>query len=78
MKRKIKNAFFWCHVRYINLSKKQPERIKKMIKRVVQKLNFDVIKFPVQEKGFHKIEVKNNKRINVFGYEHGLVFSIYF
>ena len=48
-----------------------------MIKKVVQKLNFDVIQFRVQEKGFNKIEVKNNKCINVFVYEDGLVFSIY-
>ena len=48
-----------------------------MIKKVVQKLNFDVIEFPVQEKGFNKIEEKNNICINVFNYEDGLVFPIY-
>ena len=31
----------------------------------------------MQEKGFNKIEVKNNICINVFGYENGLVFPIY-
>ena len=31
----------------------------------------------MQEKGFSKIEVKNNICINVFGYEKGLVFPIY-
>ena len=31
----------------------------------------------MQEKGFDKIEVKNNICINVFGYENGLVFRIY-
>ena len=31
----------------------------------------------MQEKGFKKIEVKNNICINVFGYENGLVFPIY-
>ena len=31
----------------------------------------------MQEKGFSKIEVKNNICINVFGYENGLVFLIY-
>ena len=58
--------FFWCDVRHINVSKKHPERIKKMIKKVVEKLNCDVIEFPVQEKCFKKIEVKNNICINVF------------
>ena len=31
----------------------------------------------MQEKGFNKIEVKNNICINVFGYEDKLVFPIY-
>ena len=31
----------------------------------------------MQEKDFHKIEVKNNICINVFGYENRLVFLIY-
>ena len=35
------------------------------------------MKFPVKEKDFNKIEVKNNICINVFGYENGLVFPIY-
>ena len=42
-----------------------------------EKLNYDGIEFPVQEKDFNKIEVKNNICINVFGYENGLVFLIY-
>ena len=42
-----------------------------------EKLNYDGIEFPVQEKDFNKIEVKNNICINVFGYENGLVFPIY-
>ena len=37
-----------------------------MIKIIVEKPNYDVIEFPVQENGFNKIEVKNNIRINVF------------
>ena len=48
-----------------------------MIKKVVQKLYYDIIEFPMQDKGFNKTEVKNNKCLNVFGYENGLVFPIY-
>ena len=40
-------------------------------------LDYDGIEFLVEEKDFSKIEVKNNICINVFGYEDGLVFSIY-
>ena len=35
------------------------------------------IKFPVKEKDFDKIEIKNNICINVFSYENGLIFPIY-
>ena len=31
----------------------------------------------MQEKDFNKIEVKNNIRIKVFGYEYALLFPIY-
>ena len=66
-------CFLWCHVRHINPSKEHPERIKK----TAEKLDFDGIKIPVQEKDFNKIEVKNNICINVFGHGNELVFPIY-
>ena len=42
--------FLWCHVRHINPSKEHPERIKKTDKKIAEKLNYDEIEFPVQEK----------------------------
>ena len=77
IKNKDKKCFLWCHVRHINPSKEHPERIKKTDKKIAEELNYDEIEFPVQEKDFNKIEVKNNICINVFGYENRLVFSIY-
>ena len=46
-------------------------------KEFIGNLDYDGIKFPVQEKDFSKTEVKNNVCINVFGYEDELVFPIY-
>ena len=69
--------FFMCHVRHINPSKERPERNLKIDTKVAEKLDYDRIEFPVQEKDFNKIEVKSNICINVFGYENGLVFPIY-
>ena len=77
IKNKDQKCFLWCHVRHINPSKEHPERIKKTDKKIAEKLDYDGIEFPVQEKDFNKIEVKNNICINVFGYENGLVFLIY-
>ena len=48
----------------------------KKLKKIAEKPDFDGIEFPIQEKDFSKIEVKNNICINVFGYENGLVFSM--
>ena len=56
IKNKDKKCFLWCHVRHINLSNKNPERIKKTDKKFAEELNYDGIEFPVQEKDFNKIK----------------------
>ena len=76
IKNKDQKCFLWCHVRHINPSKEHPERILKTDKKIAEKLDYDGIEFPAQGKNFSKI-VKQNIRINVFGYEDGLVFPIY-
>ena len=77
IKNKDKKCFLWCHVRHANLSNKHPERIKKMTKKIAEEFNYNEIEFPVQEKDFNKIEMKNNTCINLFGYGNRLVFPIY-
>ena len=54
-----------------------PEKITEEDKELISDLDYDRIEFPMQEKDFSKIEVKNNICINVFGYEDELVFPIY-
>ena len=44
--------------------------------KIAEKVDYDEIEFPMQEKDFSKIEVKSNICINVFGYEDKLVFPI--
>ena len=43
----------------------------------INNLNYDGIQFPVQEKGFKKVEVQNNICVNVFCHENKLVFPVY-
>ena len=76
-KNKYQKKILWFHVRHINPSNKYQKRIKKTDKKIAEKLDYDGIEFPVQEKDFSKIEVKNNLCINVFGYKNELVFPIY-
>ena len=77
IKNKDRKCFLWYHVRHINPSKDHPGRMKKVDNKIAEKLDYDAIKFPVQEKDFDKIKVKNDICINVFGYENKLVFPIY-
>ena len=78
IKKEDKKCFLWCHVRYINPLNEHPERITKNDKKIVEKPNFDGIEFPVEEKDFSKIQMKNNIRINVFGYEKKSFSNLYF
>ena len=51
--------------------------MKKTDKKIAEELDYDEIEFPIREKDFNRIEVKNNICINVFGYGNRLVFPIY-
>ena len=69
--------FLWCHVRHNNPLKEHPERITKIDREIACNLNYDRIEFPVEEKGFKKIEMENNICTKVFCYENEMVFPIY-
>ena len=36
----------WCHIRHLNLQEKNPQRIKKEDKKMINELNYDGIDFP--------------------------------
>ena len=76
-KTKIKTFFYGLMSDTLILPKIHPGRILKNNKKVAKKLNYDGIKFSVEEKIFNKVEIKNNICINVFGYENGFLFPIY-
>ena len=70
-------CFLWCHIRHLNLLKTHPERITKVDKKMVNDLDYEVIKFPVLKKHYRKIERENNICINVFSYENDLIYPVY-
>ena len=51
-------SFFMVHVRYINPVKDHPGRIKNIDRDFANNLNYDDIKFSVQEKDFSKMNYK--------------------
>ena len=69
--------FLWCRVRVINPVKINPERITGKDKKLANDLDYDRIEFPVREKEFSKIEIKNSICIDVYCYEKKLTFPIY-
>ena len=74
IKNKDDECFRWCHIRHLNPQGKDPQRIKKDGKKMINELNYDGIEFPVSQKHYNKVEKQNSIRINVFGYENGQLF----
>ena len=54
-----------------------PERITKIDKEYVNRLDYSNITFPVSIKQCNKIEKQNNININIFGYEDKQPYPIY-
>ena len=77
MKNEDNECFRWCHIRYINPQDKYPQRIKKIDKQYVEKLDYSGVEFPVGVKHYNKIEKHNSININVFGYENKQPYPIY-
>ena len=77
IKNKDDECLRWCHIRHLNPREKNPQRINKVDKEMINELNYDGIEFPVSQKHYNKVEKQNNIRINVFGYEKGQPFPIH-
>ena len=70
IKNKDHKCFLWCHIRLINLTDTHPERINKQDKKIVTKLNYSGIEFPLDVNDYELIEDRFNMNVNVFGYEN--------
>ena len=77
IKNKDDECFRWCHIRHLNPKEKNPQRIKKEDKKMINELNYDGIDFPLSQNHYNKVEKQNSIRINVFGYENGQSFPIH-
>ena len=77
MKNEDNECFRWCHIRHLNPQDKDPQRIKKVDRQYVEKLDYSNIEFPVSVKHYWKIEKQNSININVFGDEDRQPYPIY-
>ena len=62
-------CFLWCHNRHLNPLIVHPERITKVDRESVKRLDYTGITFPVTVKDIYKIEKQNKINICVFGYD---------
>ena len=69
--------FLWCHVRHLNLVEKNPQRIPRKDRELVNKLDYEGIDSPVSKKDHCKIEIQNKTCINVFCYDNKLTHPVY-
>ena len=76
LKNKDNECFKWCHIRFINLQDKHPERIKKQDKEIAKTLDYRGINFPMKAIDYEIIEERFNINVNVFDYENR-VFPLY-
>ena len=77
MKNEDNECFRWCHITHLNPQDKDPQRIKKVDRQYVEKLNYSNVEFPVNVQHYNKIEKQNSININVFGYENKEPYPIY-
>ena len=76
IKNKDAECFRWCHIRHLNPQEKNPQRIKKEDKKMINEMNYEGIEFPLSQKHYNQVEKQNSIRINVFSYEDGQPFPI--
>ena len=70
-------CFRWCHIKHLNPQEKNPQRIKKEDKKMINELNYDGIDFPLSQKHHKKVKKQNSIRINVFSFENEQPFPIH-
>ena len=54
----------WCHVRMLNPTNNNPQRVKKVDKEIAKSLDYSNIKFPIKEKD--KKKKKKEKKQHQF------------
>ena len=56
IKNKDAECFRWCHSRHLNPQEKDPLRIKKEDKKLINEMNYEGIEFPISQKHYNKVE----------------------
>ena len=60
----------WCHIRLINPTDNQPERINKQDKKIASTLDYSGIDFPMKTLDYELVEERFEMNVYVFCYEN--------
>ena len=55
IRNKDDKCFRWCHIRHLNPQEKNPQRIKKVDKKMINELNYDGIDFLLSQNHYNKV-----------------------
>ena len=70
-------CFLWCHIRHLNLVERNPQRITRKDRELVNKNDYEEINFPVSKKNYCRIKMQNKICINVFCYGNKLTYPAF-
>jgi len=76
MKNEDDQCFKWAVTRALNPVDKNAERIDKTLRKQAERLEWDVMEFPVCLQDIGKFEKSNDLSVNVFGYKKGYVYPL--
>ena len=68
-------CFLWCHIRHLNPFDKNPQRLTKEDKRMINDLDYEGINFLFQKQILAKL--KDKTIFALFGYENRLTYPVY-
>ena len=71
------NCFLWWHIRHLNLVERNPQRITRKDRELVNKLDYEGINSHVSKKDYCRIEKQNKICINVFCFDNKLTCPVY-
>ena len=77
IKNKDDECFKWCHVRFINPTNSDPEKINKQDKKITDTLDYRGINFPMKARDYELIEERFSINVNNFGYENIVFHNTY-
>ena len=76
IKNKDIKCLMWCHVRLLNPTNNNPQRIKMVDRKIAEQLDYSGIEFPVKEKHYPIFEQRFSINLKVFYYNER-VYPIY-